>query len=395
MRRIARLALLLCCLLLPVFPARALDPARSVDEYTVTHWTMKSGLPHDLIHGISQDDEGFLWLGTWEGAARFNGRSFETYDAISVPGMEIAGVRAVLRDADGAMLLGTASGMVRFHRGRWQRMSGELGQVRAVTALYRDAAGALWVGTESTLLRQGADGRIDDLGAKAGLRDGPVFSLLLQANGDVLMGGSRGLRRLRQGKLEDYGARLGMPARTVRCLLAARDGGYWVAGDGGIWRVRNGRATQVRQDRVESVLEDRDGNLWMLTTADGLIRYRDGKTQVLTARNGLVGRGSTLFEDREGLLWAGTTNGLFRISDGAVFGLTQANGLGDDYVRVIVQGVDGSAWVGHAAGLDVWRDGHLSRVQMSRDGGSEPSVLSLAAANDGGVWVGVPTMAAC
>ncbi|MFT4256765.1 MAG: diguanylate cyclase [Pseudoxanthomonas sp.] len=388
MRPSARLALLLCCLLLPILPARALDPARKVDEYTVTHWTMKAGLPHDLIHRISQDDEGFLWLGTWEGAARFNGRSFDAYDSTSVPGMEIAGVRTVLRDADGAMLLGTASGVLRFHHGRWQRLDGELGRVRAVIALHRDAAGALWVGTESTLLRQGADGRIDDFGADTGLRDGAVFSLLSQPDGDMLIGGSRGLLRLHQGRLEDYGAHLGLPARAVRSLLAARGGGYWVAGDGGVWRVRGGRAALVQQERVESVLEDRDGNLWMLTTGDGLIRYRDGETQTLTTRNGLFGRGSTLFEDREGLLWAGTTNGLFRISDGAVFGLTQANGLGDDYVRVIVQGGDGAVWLGHAAGLDVWRDGRLSPVPLLRDGGPDPSVLSLAAAGDAGVWVG-------
>ncbi|MFT3761487.1 MAG: two-component regulator propeller domain-containing protein [Pseudoxanthomonas sp.] len=391
MRPFPRFALpLLClsCLLLPAPPARALDPARNVDEYTVTHWTMKAGLPHDLIHRIAQDGEGFLWLGTWEGAARFDGRGFEVYDSVSVPDMDVAGVRAILRESDGAMLLGTATGVLRFRQGRWERLEGEAGRVRAVIALLRDAAGTLWIGTETSLLRQGADGRVEDVGADPLLGSGPVYSLLSQADGDLLIGNDRGLYRLHRGRMEDYGVRLGLPAHAVRGLLAARDGGYWVAGDGGVWRVRGGRATPVRRERVESVLEDRDGNLWMLTTADGLIRYRDGKSQVLTTRNGLVGRGSTLFEDREGLIWVGTTNGLFRISDGAVFGLTRANGLGDDYVRVIVQGGDGAVWVGHAAGLDVWRDGRLTRVPLLRDGGPDPSVLSLAAAGDGGVWVG-------
>lgn len=63
MRRLSIPGLCLLALLAAV-PAWALDPARRVDEYTLAHWTMEDGLPHNLVHTISQDAEGYLWAGT-------------------------------------------------------------------------------------------------------------------------------------------------------------------------------------------------------------------------------------------------------------------------------------------------------------------------------------------
>ena len=86
-------------------PAWALDPARKVDEYTIARWTMEDGLPHNLVHAIQQDADGYLWTGTWEGAARFDGRRFTAYDGGSVAGLEIEGVRAIAPHPRGGMVL--------------------------------------------------------------------------------------------------------------------------------------------------------------------------------------------------------------------------------------------------------------------------------------------------
>lgn len=372
-------------------PAWALDPSRDVDEYTVTGWTMEDGLPHNLVHCITQGPKGYLWLGTWEGAARFDGLRFTAYDPITVPGMQVAGVRSILRDADGTMLFGTAqSGVLRLAQGQWSRIGGPEAASLAVSALSRAPDGTLWIGTETSLFRLDPQGRLHEPGAAPPLRGAFTYAILPDADGSRLIGNSRGLYRLSAGGIEDHGRRIGLPPGAVRSLLLARDGSLWAAGDGGVWRIRNGKAERWLKRRVEALLQDRDGNLWMAEAAGRLIRLDPrGRMQVLDGRHGLSGRASSaLFEDREGLLWAGTTNGLFRIADGPVYGIGHVRSLGDDYVRVLLQDARGDVWIGHASGLDRMRDGRIEHVELARSGRPESSVLALAPSVDGGIWVG-------
>src|SRR5690606_27791618 len=94
-----------------------------------------------------------------------------------------------------------------------------------------------------------------------------------------------------------------------------------------------------------------------------------------------------LFEGREGLVWMGTTHGLFRIGDGPVWGIGREQGLRHDFVRAIVETADGQAWIGHSGGLSRMREGAVE-VLLPRPDRPSASVLALAPARQGGVWAG-------
>src|SRR5450432_3126386 len=57
----------------------ALDPHRTVTQYTRAVWTEAQGLPQDYIRAITQSTDGYLWLGTNEGLTRFDGYEFVTF----------------------------------------------------------------------------------------------------------------------------------------------------------------------------------------------------------------------------------------------------------------------------------------------------------------------------
>ena len=71
-----RLAILL---FLAAVPALPLDPQKSLTQYSRTTWTQMQGLPQDTIRAIAQTADGYLWLGTDEGLARFDGYEFTTF----------------------------------------------------------------------------------------------------------------------------------------------------------------------------------------------------------------------------------------------------------------------------------------------------------------------------
>lgn len=383
----------LCLLVLFVgAPALALDPARKVDEYTIARWTMEDGLPHNLVHAISQDAEGYLWAGTWEGAARFDGRRFTPYDAGTVPGLEVEGVRAITPHPQGGMVLSlgrVGPGVLRFHEGRWQRLPGKTGTLADVSVLRYGPDGALWIGTDHSLFRLGRDGELQDIGStQARLANERVLAILPLPDGKALVGNRHGLFRIDNGRASEWGRETGLPETSVLAIQASRWGGILVGGSAGAWRLEHGRAEQITGERAEAMLEDRHGNLW-ISTLDGLRRYAQGRHETLGERNGLMGRlAPSLFEDRDGLLWVGTTNGLYRISDGPVFGLARSSGLRDIYVRAIIERPGQGVWIGHPMGVDVWQAGQSRAVPLAFDGKTDPSVLSMANARDGGLWIG-------
>ena len=62
-----------------LFQALALDPGKSLTQYSIAVWTQQQGLPQDSVRAITQTSDGYLWLGTDEGLARFDGYEFVTF----------------------------------------------------------------------------------------------------------------------------------------------------------------------------------------------------------------------------------------------------------------------------------------------------------------------------
>src|SRR4051794_12462290 len=83
-------------------PTFALDPAKKLTQYSMAVWTQQQGLPQDSVRAITQTTDGYLWLGTDEGLARFDGYDFVTFskDHGDLPSNSISSLAA---DKDGSL----------------------------------------------------------------------------------------------------------------------------------------------------------------------------------------------------------------------------------------------------------------------------------------------------
>src|SRR5579871_2566187 len=97
-------------LLLMANPLRALRPVRAVTEYASSTWTQSDGLPADMVRCLAQTSDGFLWVGTDEGLARFDGYEFTVFnkDHTSLPANSITALAA---GQDGSLWIGTSGGL--------------------------------------------------------------------------------------------------------------------------------------------------------------------------------------------------------------------------------------------------------------------------------------------
>src|SRR5690606_29887964 len=157
------LALLLTvACLLPAAAAGASDRTaiRPAWRYNVRMWTTLDGLPHNKVHGIAQDSEGFIWVATWNGLARFDGHRFTLYDTRNTPGLRTRGFKAVASNELGDLVAGsTRQGLWRFQDGLWVPIAPENLDNLWVTTVRSDGHGGWWVGTERGLVHVDRHGR--------------------------------------------------------------------------------------------------------------------------------------------------------------------------------------------------------------------------------------------
>src|ERR1700743_2616926 len=94
-----------------VWQALALDPQQPTSSYLRTDFTVEDGLPDNQVNAITQTRNGFLWVGTDAGLARFDGEHFTQIRLRAGISKELP-VSFLLTAADGALWVGTDSGLV-------------------------------------------------------------------------------------------------------------------------------------------------------------------------------------------------------------------------------------------------------------------------------------------
>ncbi|MGB3873843.1 MAG: two-component regulator propeller domain-containing protein [Stenotrophomonas sp.] len=386
--------LLLGMLCLCTWPALGL-PSRPLDGYFKEIWTTREGLPHNLIHDVTQTQDGYLWFATWEGVVRYNGIEFRIFDQRTVPGLRDSGVLVLRRTRDGGLLLGTASGgVVRYHAGRWSVWPGaEAMPQDQVIDLVEGHDGELWVGTHgSGVLRIDGSGAITPFGVDAGLPSHSVQKMLQGEDGTIWVATTGGLARYSGGRFVAQGAAQGLPPGQAFCLASGADGRILVGMEQGAWQQQGEGFVPLAADmppgNVTRMLVETDGTIW-LGTITGLYRRSPtyGLERIGTA-NGLPNEQiSALWQDRENSLWVGTNGGLLRLRDAPFTTFGVQDGLPNAYVRSVLADAQGTLWVATSDGLGWLRNGRFGAAG-SGDGLPGDSLLSLGRARTGGVWVG-------
>jgi ligand-binding sensor domain-containing protein/signal transduction histidine kinase len=311
-------------LLLGASPGRGDDLGAELRDFAVRTWSKANGLPDGSVSVIQQTQDGYLWVGTAAGLARFDGVKFT---AVSLP-------------------------------------RGGLNKPAAITALCEDTLGFLWIGTEGQGLFSWQDGRLQHFGTAEGLLDQNVTSLTLDAAGRLWIGTKRGVNRRDGPKFVAFTTRDGLPDNSVSSVHAARTGTVWITTAGGMCRFMEGRISrfvfpttgQERQEEFLGAYEDRQGNLWAFC-ATYLINLAQGKAEgkrinYFPGEKSAVTRIWSLCEGRNGRLWIGASGrGVFGF-DGTKFQpVTLNEGHWPNDVRTICEDHEGNLWLGLSDGV--------------------------------------------
>src|SRR6266540_3634831 len=243
-------------------PLAALTPAKAIRQYVAAAWLDQ--LPHATVPALAQTHDGYLWVGTYEGLARFNGSDFTVFDKRNTP-LESVAIATLFEDSGGTLWIGTISGgLYRYKDGTVTRLaSPAVGAT--IRALAEDRERTLWVAGDRGIARLERDGA-RALPLPPGAPRTTVRSICA-AGGDVWFATEgEGLVRYAGGRFDTVAT----TGNVIFALLAARDGRLLIGSQhGGLDVYAGGQFTKpaaavaVAQTSLFALAEDRDGNVWM------------------------------------------------------------------------------------------------------------------------------------
>ena len=358
------------CIALAVVPAVAAAQRLPFARYDVA-----DGLPAARVNTVLQDQHGFLWCGTWEGLARFDGDRFECFGPAE--GLASPLVTTLALDPRGGLWVGTYGGLARLVEDRAVERPFELVDLGPglrddeVVAIAFEDADALWCGTNVALqhVKRAADGtfvprKVLDEGvpwSKCFTRDaagrlwcattraivrlergavaerieqlpagGGVIAFVPRPGGATFVVMAETLYLAPSDRLDSVATwgRVELPLRPdelIRSALLDADGTLWLGTRQGVVTWKDGRARRfgpeqgLIDDIVLALCQDRDRNVWIGTSAQGLVRLPTRAIENWTVESGLPALNTSwLFEARDGTMVASTTRGLALLHDGRV-----------------------------------------------------------------------------
>ena len=328
-------------------------PAQSA-EFAIESWRTDEGLPQNTATAVIQTRRGYIWAGTYNGIAQFDGIRFQVFDSSNTKGLANSRITSLHEDAAGAVWIGHDAGEVsRFVEGEFTTIPhpDEWGRT-PIKDFAEDELGDVWALNQLGMALRLRDGRIVK---PAGLMAENPF-----VNPCVAMDARARAYVVRNGVVARFTSdgyavmNFGDPAERPYYdgIASARDGSVWVVGEG---KVRKWGGTNWAADVGTFPWTGLTVTLMHETTA--------GRLLLGTLQNGLLA-----FDPATG--W---------------FNLNRTNGLPQDWVCSLVEDREDNLWVGTHGGLALLRERKV-RMQNPPDDWQGRPVLSIMRAHDGAVW---------
>ena len=298
--------------------------------------------PNGIVRTIKQDRKGNIWITSWEGIFRYDGKSFTNITS------KVSSARffSVLEDRKGNFWFASIGSGVYYYDGKsfgnYTTKDGLASD--GVTNIYEDKTGNIWFGTGVGASRyDGKSFRNFKMKEGASFPDSAHASIYQQRLPEVhwmhndvnsiiedktgkLWFGTRGYASVYDGKtFTTITNNDGKPFANVRSIIKDKKGNIWLGGNDGLWRYDGSTFTNFAKNFVGYVYEDKKGNIWTSSESASdkrwvLSRY-DGKTlsnkkptvtEIKSEYEGNKGMIFGILKANDGSIWYGALDGVYR-----------------------------------------------------------------------------------
>ena len=350
---------------------------------------MRNGLPDQTVRAISETPDGYLWIGTSDGLARFDGSRFKSYSHENVPAFRDDVITRLLTAQDGGLWISTeGGGLVHYASGKFHGYeSANIPGGNFIRDLCESSNHAIWAATDVGMFRV-RDDRLERADEELGTPAINMGAVIEDHLGRMWVGGGE-LFVSDHGKAREYILQKGDSRSRVKSLFETRDGSIWAGTVEGLYRLSPGSPKFARVPGVggtiRSMHEDSNGDLWIGSIAEGVYIIHNGKVSRLAAqRNPIDSAVFSIFGDSEQDVWLGTRNGITRFSRSSVQIVDFPGNLDSDF-GTISKDVNGSLWAASSQLVHIQGDKSIPWHFAGLEG---ISIRNILRARDQSLWIG-------
>lgn len=413
-------ALCFCALMLATPRARTQNLANLGHQ----EWSTENGLPQNSIHQIFQTHDGYIWVATEGGIARFDGASFRVFNQENTPAFTTDDICCLAQDVHGKFWIGTADGLLAYQNGVFRHYT--IGEGPAAVEAIVATKGSLYVLTESNLYLLNGDtfapiplppdviptaiARSSDSGLLIATAmqlfdynhnslhpqnlptlSGPIESIPAQPGNTLCLLTRSSITLIQNGHTRTLATNHDLPGARLQSALEDTSGNLWIGTSSGLFVVPQSTGPAQPEpalgaNSILSLFEDSEGDIWAGTETAGLHILRSQNFHSLPALSEHVI--TAIAQSSDGAMWAGTNgDGLDRSDHGTTQHFSAANGLLSDIILALAPGPNGSMWVGTPDGLN-HIEGRKIDSYTAADGLPDDLIRSLLVDRDSSLWIG-------
>lgn len=306
---------------------------------------------------VDQTPDGVLWIGTSEGLARLEGREFTFHEEMY--GQSMSDIRDLNISDDGSLWIGSSEGLYHILDGKINRYDRNYGiNDLSIQSISITDIGTVWVGTES-----GAsyfDGnKFTNYTSEQGLSALIVYDTLVDREGNVWLGTLGGGLNYFSGEVfHNYNVDSGLTNNVVNAFAEDHQGNIWIGMYGGGVSKFDGEffthldeSDGLVDNKIYTLFEDSSQRLW-IGTREGLNVYENGRVRKITEEIFPFNVVRKIAEDNEGNLWIATyNNGVIRFDGENYRQYNTGRGLLNNTVMDIKIDKDGTLWFATYGGV--------------------------------------------
>ncbi len=351
-------------------------------NWLVRSWQSDDGLPDSLVNALEQTADGYLWVGTPSGLARFDGIHFEVFPLTSVVMPPNHGIVTLLRGKNGGLWLGMDRGEIVFLDGRTSRAFTQGLPNQIPNCLTEDKEGGLWISYRSGAVYELKDGQVIKGSTLPGFPEGSdICSFATDRQGQLWFARNGKVGQFREGKFQTL-------------LLEDKEGNIWVGtSGGGLDRISSraitlqGSESGLSLPTIKSICEDAVGTFWATIDNGDLVHLVNNHWQTMPVSTDWPGQANCLTVDREGTIWIGSRSGLYCWRDGHFVNWNSPAAMRDKAFHAILVSRTGDVWLGQEFPSAILRlhAGQLKTFLLPTDSRVIRAMTEDAAGN---IWAG-------
>jgi signal transduction histidine kinase/ligand-binding sensor domain-containing protein len=405
--------------------AQAQDP----NSFGHQSWSTENGLPQNSVHQVFQSTDGYIWVATEGGIARFNGVDFKIFNLESTAEITSDDICCFAQGRNGPIWIATSDGLLQYAAGKFHRFA-------IADGLTTNRITNLAIADDGALLLLTTEGLVSFNGSRFSTIPLPYSStpsaIATAHDGSILIASNSGIFQYLHGQilplplsststpkdiqgigfLPDHSLWLrtgtsltvlqnghsrtlttghDLPASRIQSVLAGSRGELWIGTDRGLFAIdkignHQQAVSALGSDSILSLSQDKEGNLWVGTETSGLQILRPENFHTIPGLSDHLITAITQASD--GAMWVGTDgNGLDRLQAGNIQHLSIHSGLLSETILALAPGGAGSMWIGTPDGLN-HTEGPRIRTYTSADGLPDDLIRSLLSDEDGSLWIG-------